>query len=66
MKQNELQTWKAKTPIEVQKELADLYAKLERLKIETALGKIKSGKEIGKTKRTIAQLHTIIQEQGKN
>lgn len=59
MKRKELQTWKQKTPPEIEKELRDAYHTLNRLTLEVALGKAKNVRDLRAARKTIAQLRTI-------
>ena len=60
MKQKEFQTWKEKSPAEIQQALGDAYAAYDALKIDIMLEKTKNVREVQGVKKTIAQLHTIL------
>lgn len=60
MKHKELQEYKTKPLPELYKELADMHEKMVSLKLDVATGKVKSLKDFKYTKKSIAQLETII------
>ncbi len=62
MKKKELQICKNKTLTENEKSLKENYERLTKLGFDLAAGKIKNIQEIKTTKKTIAQLLTIINE----
>ncbi|MEK7543185.1 MAG: 50S ribosomal protein L29 [Patescibacteria group bacterium] len=59
MKNKELQTWRSKTLVEMQKELGDTYANFNKLKLDISIGKSKNVRELRRVRKTIAQLNTI-------
>lgn len=57
--------WKGKTAAEARKELGDLYATLNKLKFDIALGKAKNVREARKIRKSIAQLRTVSTRENK-
>lgn len=64
MKHKELEQYKAKPAVELQKAILENRDKLWNLKNDLAAGKVKNVKEILKIKKTIAQLMTINTKHG--
>ena len=62
MKQSEQQIKNKPLP-ELQKDLADYREKLRKLKFDLSQGKVKNIREIQETKKTIARILTIINQQ---
>lgn len=62
MKKNQLQENKIKNSAELTKGLGVLRAKLSGMKFDLAAGKSNAIKEIRATKKTIAQILTILHE----
>ncbi len=62
MKKKELQEYKSKVLAELEKELLSLREKMTSLKLDVVTGKVKSLKEFKHTKKSIAQVNTMIQE----
>lgn len=62
MKKNDLATLKKKPIAEIEKELHEFRAKLVNLQFDLAAGKVKNIHEVHETKRSIAQLLTILRE----
>ncbi len=62
MKKQELQQFKNKSLIELQKELSGYREKLRKLKFDLAQGKVKNIKEVNKTKKIIARIMTLINQ----
>lgn len=60
MKRKELDETKQKPTIELEKELRAKQTKLVQLKFDLATGKVKNLREIYDTKKTIAQLKTML------
>ena len=63
MKKKQLQEYKTKTKGEIEKEISDEKKKLAGLAVDLAMGKVKNIQEIRGTKKSIAQLLTILREQ---
>jgi len=59
MKKKELQSFKKKPLVEVDKELQTHRERLNNLKFDLSLGKVKNIREIRKIKKGIAQLLTL-------
>lgn len=65
MKRKELQTHKAKSVAELEKEIREARARLRALREDLVQGKVKNIREIRAVRRTIAQLLTIERSQPK-
>jgi len=66
MKRKDFEQLKSTATIEeLNKLLKEKRDKLERLKFDLALGKVKNISEIRKTKRDIAQIMTLLNEKGR-
>jgi len=63
MKKKEIQQLKTKSLTELQKDLTDYREKLRSLQFDLAQGKVKNIKEIKETKKIIARILTIINQQ---
>ncbi|MEK7162831.1 MAG: 50S ribosomal protein L29 [Patescibacteria group bacterium] len=63
MKQKEIQQLKNKPLSELKKDLPDYREKLRKLKFDLAQGKVKNIKEIKETKKMIARIMTVINQQ---
>ncbi|MFH0712766.1 MAG: 50S ribosomal protein L29 [Candidatus Jorgensenbacteria bacterium] len=59
MKKKELENFKNKTMIEIDKEIRECQEKLLNLKMDLSLGKVKNIHEIKELKKSVAQLLTI-------
>ena len=59
MKKKELQNFKNKPVVEINKELSMYREQLSNLKLDLSLGKVKNIQEIRKIKKSIAQLLTL-------
>ena len=67
MKKKEyLKELQIKTKTEIQDELTKQRKKLADLRIEHSLGKLKDVKMLGKTRKKIAQILTVIEEAKRN
>jgi large subunit ribosomal protein L29 len=66
MKRKDFEQLKSTATIEeLNKLLKEKRDKLERLKFDLALGKVKNISEIRKTKKDIAQIMTLLNEKGR-
>ncbi len=65
MKRKDLENFKNKTMIEIDKELRECRERLLNLKMDLALGKVKNIHEMKELKKSIAQLLTIKKLKGK-
>ena len=59
MKRKELQSFRNKSLVELDKAVREYMAKLNNLKFDLAAGKVKNIKEIKNSKKSIAQLLTL-------
>ncbi|MDI6734058.1 MAG: 50S ribosomal protein L29 [Patescibacteria group bacterium] len=59
MKRKDLEVYKNKSIMEIDKDLLDLKGKLANLELDLFQGKVKNIREIRKIKRSIAQLLTL-------
>ncbi len=66
MKDKEIQQLKTKPVETLNKELIDYREKLRKFKFDLSQGKVKDIKEIKKTKKMVARILTIINEQTNN
>ena len=62
MKRKQLQEFKTKNKAELEKEINDEKKKLANHEVDLAMGKVKNIQEIRGTKKSIAQLLTILRE----
>jgi len=62
MKKKELQEYKSKPVAELEKVLREKRDRFVELKFAIATGKVKSLKEFGEVRKTIAQIETILGE----
>ncbi|HXF43896.1 MAG TPA: 50S ribosomal protein L29 [Candidatus Paceibacterota bacterium] len=65
MKRKELQNFRAKTTPEVDKEIRHYEERLNALKMDLALGKVKNIREIRQIRKSLAQLLTIKRERAR-
>lgn len=66
MKRKELQEYRNKSVIELEKELRVYRERLNSLKLDLAAGKVKNIKEIRSLKKSIAQFITFIKEKSRS
>ena len=65
MKKKDLEQLKTKSVAELRKEVAEHRDRLWNLRTDFAAGKVKNVNEIGKTKKVIARMLTLINQNGK-
>lgn len=62
MKKQELGKSRDQSPAELETQIGKLTKELSQLRLELALGKLKDVKTMGRKRRDIAQLKTILKE----